>query len=253
MSDVFIGRGIVYAAPVDSTTGYITSNYVDLGEVENFAPGADIQTLEKRTSRDSSNALIARIETQIDSKLTLVLNTPNTENLVFILRGDTYTQTASPITGEDLKATGLVAGDYLFTKHPIGTWTALKDSAGSPATLVLNTDYEIVDNDYGQIKLLNVSGDTQPYKADYTPQAYTGVRALMTSPVYYRIRINGINLVDSTKFICEFYKVRLSPATEFPLIGTDFAQYTLEGAALADSTKTSDSVLGTYGRFIQGL
>jgi hypothetical protein len=250
---VFIGRGIVYAAPVDATTGHITGGYVDLGEVENFAPGADIQTIEKRTSRNSSNGLVARIETQINSKLTLVLNEPNTDNLVYILRGDQYTQAASPITDENLRATGLVAGDYLYTKHPIGTWTSLKDSAGSPATLVENTDYEIVDADYGQIKLLNVSGDTQPYKANYTPQAYTGVRALMTDPLYYRIRIDGINLVDSTKFIAEYYKVRLSPATEFPLIGQDFAQYTLEGAALADSTKTSDSVLGSYGRFIQGL
>lgn len=253
MSDVFIGRGIVYAAPVDSTTGHVTSNYVDLGEVENFSPGADIQTLEKRTSRDSSNALIARIETQIDSKLTLVLNTPNTENLVLIVRGSSYTVAASPITNENTRATGLVAGDYIYTKHPIGTFTALKDSAGSPATLVLNTDYEIVDADYGQIKLLVVSGDTQPYTADYTPQAYTGITALTTAPVYYRIRIDGINLVDSTKFIAEYYKVRLSPATEFPLIGTDFAQYTLEGAALADTTKTSDPQLGSYGRFIQGL
>lgn len=250
---VFIGRGIVYAAPIDTTTGHITGAYVDLGEVENFTPGADIQTIEKRTSRDSSNALIARVETQIDSNLTLVLNEPNLNNLKYILRGDQYTQAASAITGENTRATGLVAGDYIYTKHPIGTWTALKDSAGSPATLVEDTDYEVVDADYGQIKLLSVSGDTQPYKADYTPQAYSGVRALMTSALHYRIRIDGINLVDSLKFIAEYYKVRLSPATEFPLIGTDFAQYTLEGAALADSTKTSDAILGSYGRFIQGL
>lgn len=250
---VFIGRGIVYAAPVSSSTGYITGPYVDLGEVENFAPGADIQTIEKRTSRDSSNALIARIETQIDSKLTLVLNEPSTTNLIYVLRGDSYSVAASPITDENTRATGLVAGDYIYTKHPIGTWTSLKDSAGSPATLVENTDYQVVDLDYGQIKLLSVSGDTQPYTANYTPQAYTGVTALTNNPVYYRIRIDGINLVDSTKFIAEYYKVRLSPATEFPLIGTDFAQYTLEGAALADTTKASDAQLGRYGRFIQGL
>ena len=250
---VFIGRGIVDAAPVNATTGNISGAYVDLGEVENFAPGTDIQTIEKRTSRDSSNALIARIETQINSKLTLALNEPSTDNLVYILRGDQYSQAASPITNESVVVTGLVANDVIYTKHPIGTWTSLKDSAGSPATLVKDTDYTVDDLDYGKITLLNVSGFTQPFKFNYTPQAYTGVRALMTDPLYYRIRIDGINLVDSTKFIAEYYKVRLSPATEFPLIGQDFAQYTLEGAALADSTKTSDSVLGTYGRFIQGL
>lgn len=250
---VFIGKGIVYAAPVDSTTGHITGAYVDLGEVENFTPGADIQTIEKRTSRDTSNALIARVETQIDSNLSLVLNEPSVANLKYILRGDSYSQAASAITGENTRATGLVANDYIYTKHPIGTWTNLKDSAGSPATLVNNTDYQVVDADYGQIKMLNVSGFTQPFTADYTPQAYTGVRALMASPLFYRIRIDGINLVDSLKFIAEYYKVRLSPATEFPLIGTDFAQYTLEGAALKDETKTSDAILGSYGRFIQGL
>lgn len=250
---VFIGRGIVLAAPVDPTTGNVNGAWVDLGEVENFAPGADIQTLEKRTSRDSSNALIARIETQIDGKLTLVLNEPNVANLKYILRGDSYSQAASAITGENTFATGLVANDLLYTKHPIGTLTAVKDSAGSPATLTLGTHYSLSDAGYGKIKLLNVTGFTQPFKIDYTPQAYTGVRALMQAANYLRVRIDGINLVDSLKFICEYYKVRVSPSTEFPLIGTDFAQYTLEGAFLKDETKTADPILGSYGRFIQGL
>lgn len=250
---VFIGRGVVSAAPVDATTGNPTGPYVDLGEVENFSPGSDIQTLEKRTSRDSSNALIARIETQINSKLSLVLNEPVLANLKHILRADTYTQAASAITGENLIATGIVANDVLYTKFPIGSLSAVKDSAGSPATLTNGTHYSVVDASYGKIKFLNVTGFTQPFKVDYTPVAHSGVRTLMQSPSYYRVRIDGINLVDSLKFICEFYKVRLSPATEFPLIGTDFAQYTLEGAALLDSNKTSDAILGSYGRFIQGL
>jgi hypothetical protein len=252
---VFIGKGIVTAAPVDAATGALTGGYLDLGEVDNFQPGADIQTIEKRTNRDMTNALIARVETQINPTLVLALNEPTVENLKHILRGLKYSVTATPIVGEPVSGGvgTLAVGDFVYTKHPIQTWTALKDSAGTPATLVNNTDYKVVDNALGKLQILGLGSYVLPLKADYTPRAYSGVTALAAALQYYRVRIDGVNLVDGLKFFAEYYKARFPPADNFPLIGEDFAQYTLNGAVLADPTKAADAVLGQYGRFIQGL
>ena len=249
----FLGKGIVQVAPINATTSALSGAWVDLGEVENFSPGADITAIEKYTSRDSSNALIARVETQINTKIALTLIEPNTDNLQIIQRASIASVAASPITDESVVVTGLVAGDYIFSKYPIGTLTSIKDSAGSPATLTGGgTDYTVIDLDYGQVQLVNVAGYTQPFKFNYTPPAHSEAVLFGSSPNFYRVRIDGINIVDSLKFTFVYRKVRFSPATEFPLIGTDFATYPLEGAALRDENAISDAQ-GPYGYFVSGL
>lgn len=250
---VFIGRGIVIVAEVDETTGDIKGGWYDLGEVSNYAPGAQTQRLDKFTNRDGTNALVASVETQINTNLSLTIEEPNADNLRLIVRGEKVSVSSTAVTNEVLHAGTVAVGNFLVTKYPVLSGLVIKDSAGSPATLVNNTDYSVVDLTQGKIKILNLGTYVQPLKADYTRKAQTTVPVFNAGAKAWRVRIDGINLVDNAKFMAEYYRVRVNPSQSFPLIGQQFSEFVLEGAAIADTTKASDATLGQYGRIIQGL
>lgn len=254
----FIGKGIVYAAQVNPTTGAILGPWLDLGEVDNFEPGGEVQSLEKRTSRDTSNALIAYVETQLNSSINLTLVEPSIDNLRLIVRGEKIADAGAAVTDEPLQdpddpdRVDIINDEILMTKYPIaGVITNVKDSAGSPAT-VTNTKYERVDDSSFAIRFTDVAGYTQPFTVSYTKQASTIVKVFEATLTNYRIRIENIDLVSADVQMVEYYNVRLSPAARFGLITEEFASFQLEGRALAVPGFAADPDLGKYGRVIRG-
>lgn len=250
----FIGKGIVRVALVNPITAALKGPYIDLGEVENFEPGADVQSLEKRTSRDTSNALIAYVETQLNSSINLTLVEPNTVNLALILRGEKVTKASATVTDEvlhDAAQLTVVNNDVLFTKYPINAITNVKDSAGSPAT-VTGSKYERVEGSQFGVKFLDVATYVQPFKITYTRQAHDIVKVFEAAVANYRVVIENVNLVDGEVQMVEYYNCRLSPAPRFGLITEEFATFPLEGRALAVPGFSSDADLGKYGRVIRG-
>jgi len=113
---VFIGRGIVIVAEVDETTGDIKGGWYDLGEVSNYAPGAQTQRLDKFTNRDGTNALVASVETQINTSLALTIEEPNADNLRLIVRGEKVSVSSTAVTNEVLHAGTVAVGTFLVTK-----------------------------------------------------------------------------------------------------------------------------------------
>lgn len=256
----FIGKGIVYAAQVNPTTGAIIGPWLDLGEVDNFEPGGEVQSLEKRTSRDTSNALIAYVETQLNSSINMQLVEPNTENLRLIVRGEKTAVASGAVTDEYLQdATDpdredIVDGEILMTKFPISAITNIKDS-DSPQNTVSGSDYERVDGSSFAIRFLDVTGGVpyvQPFRITYNRQAADIVKVFEATLSNYRIRIENINLVDTEVQMVEYYNVRLSPAARFGLITEEFASFQLEGRALAVPGFAADATLGKYGRVVRG-
>ena len=250
----FIGKGIVRVAPVDPVTAALKGGYIDLGEVENYEPGAEVQSLEKRTSRDVSNALIAYVETQINSSLNITLVEPNTANLALIVRGEKVTKNSATVTDEvlhDADEYTVVDDDVLYTKYPITSITNIKDSNGTPAT-VTGSKYERVTGSQFGIRMLDVAGYTQPFTVTYVRQAHDIVKILEADVKNYRVVIENINLVDGEVQMIEYYNCRLSPSARFGLITEEFASYPLEGRALAVPGFDSDADLGKYGRIIRG-
>lgn len=72
---------------------------------------------------------------------------------------------------DEVQPAGLVAGDVITTNNKRISSVVITDSAGSPATLTLTTDYVITDAHDGIITLVNVTGFTQPFHVAY---AYAG-------------------------------------------------------------------------------
>lgn len=112
------------------------------------------------------------------------------------------------------------------------------DSNGSPATLVLGTDYEL-DADAGLIKILSLGAYTQPFKIAATEGASTGVNLFQSPPALQGIRFMGINILNSNaKEIWDIPKIQFSPAASLTLIGdgNEPAKFEWDFEILADTT-----------------
>jgi hypothetical protein len=113
------------------------------------------------------------------------------------------------------------------------------DSAGSPVTGVLGTDYEL-DADAGLIKVLSISSlSTQPWKIAGTEAASTGVNLFQNPPNLQGIRFMGINILNSNaKEIWDIPKVQFSPAGALQLLGdgNEPAKFEWDFEILADTT-----------------
>lgn len=161
------------------------------------------------------------------------------------VEGATHTAQAFP--------SGIADGErHLLPGRPVGvSAVTIVDSAGTPATLVLNSDYSI-DLDSGIVTFIDVSGFTQPFKATYTEGDSTHVAvATRVTPEKYLL-FRGINLADNEKPVfAEFYRTRFGPAKKVSLKtpeGKEVAAFEYDLEFLADPTKPRDPVLGRYGR-----
>lgn len=89
----------------------------------------------------------------------------------------------------------------------------VKDSAGTPATLVLGTDYEFIAKKSGFIRFLNITGYTQPFTIDYTKVASKQIAPMSSLGDYWYIVLAGGNERNSCGGEGErFYRCSISTA-----------------------------------------
>lgn len=108
----------------------------------------------------------------------------------------------------------------------------VENTAGS-VTYVAGTDYE-VNLTMGMIKAIKggaiaTGGDVH---VSCSCAAITGTRmkAMTKSNVRIRVKIDGQNYADGREFIGDVYQMRLSPTTDFSLVGSGFVEASFEGS-----------------------
>jgi hypothetical protein len=107
----------------------------------------------------------------------------------------------------------------------------VKDSAGSPATLTLTTDYIVLDAEAGLIQLVNVGGYTQPFKVSYSYSAQKRITALSSTDKFWSLFMKGINTVNNDDMTARLFKLRFSPAETLALLQSEFGRLQLNGKA----------------------
>lgn len=243
----FSGQGPVFFAPNDING--VLGSLLDIGNLESFNFGFEPNVITDKESKSGNRLVAARIETELTANVSITLKEPNVENLEIMFRAARVTNVGASVTNEtNFKASGIAVGDIVVSKFQNISSLVVTDSAGSPATLTLGTHYEILSAKFGRVRFLNVTGHTQPYKF-----AYTYANRVIT-PLFndvqkdYFIHMEGINTVDSTNFLAQFYKARVSPPTEFNLLQDEFGRFTLEGELLIDPTRDLDANFRQFGR-----
>lgn len=212
-----------------------------------------VDTVKHKESESGLNLEIISITTGINGEVTLQLETNEIEGLELSLQGVKVVQASGTATDEPIiGSTTLVAGGlYPLTHTNITALTTVKDSAGTPATLALGTDYSI-DPLTDMIKILSVGTFVGPLKATYTYGTANSVIMMTDTNREHFVRINTINKAKgNAKEIHELYRVKFAPADNKALKSDNVVTLTLKGTVLADPNRANDAVYGQFGRVIQ--
>jgi hypothetical protein len=250
-TNYYIGKGPLNVADRDAsgTPGALE----DVGEVM-IALEITKDYKSNVTSRYEINHTDAHVPVSQEVKGTLTVKEPTAKNLERIAHGTKTANAGGSVTAQAFPA-GIIAGETHRLPGFAGIASALSivDSAVTPATLVLGTDYT-VDLNYGTVTFISVSSKTQPFKASYT-QAASSRNSILTRRVINKyLRFHGINIGNNDgprKLVVELYDCTLLPASKLDLKSEDFVSYEIPFVCLADPNKSAtDTELGQYGNIL---
>lgn len=246
MSQYASFQGRVYLG-TRSATG-TPENVRTPGNVANLSIALKTDVIEHYESTTGQRGLDARMVKQKNATVSLAIEEFTKENLALALYGTYQAVTSGTVATEVISTAAPTVGDRYFLAHQKVSTVVVTDSAGTPATLVAGTNYT-VDEGFGAITFLDVTGFTAPIKAAYAFGAVTDV-SMFTAPLPERyLRLEGMNTADSNKRVMvELYRVAFDPLKDLSLITDDLNKFELEGSLLADTTKPYDAVMGQFGR-----
>lgn len=252
VQDYNLGRGIIYAAELDPSTG-LPVEYRDLGNCPSFNLSVDIEELIHRTSRSGLSTVDKRLVISQTINFNLVLEELSADNLALFFSGLATTATNPAVAGiAEYQADATLTkgrwyaiyeqtgGIRAMNLTDVGDITVIHDKASANDTLVVVTDYT-VDLKMGMI-FLNTSGSTAiagntlhiTLAADAAPVANVSqTRGATRSGVDIALKFIGENPADADQnFEVELHSVQMSADGDFSLISEgDLTQLPISGTA----------------------
>jgi hypothetical protein len=247
-SDLVSFQGKLYEAVRDANG--LPAGFRFVGTASELKFGLQTEEVDHKETT-SGNRLIDGVLTKPgQATLSFTLDTLSKGNVEMGLQSSQVSNAGTGITGET-QAT-LAVGDFIFTKHGNITSLVITDSAGSPATLTLNTHYSLDDAVHGLIKILSLGSFTQPFKLAYTYAQEIIFPFFANTGQERYFRFLGLNtyMSPNKKVAFEFYRGKPKPFSEFKLIDEEFGKYAIEVRLLADSVRASDANFLQFGRYI---
>jgi hypothetical protein len=266
--DYFLGRGILYLAELDSDQ--LPVNYRDLGNCPAFSMTVASEELLHASSRSGLKVTDKRVTLSQDIQITFQLDELSHDNLKFF-----FTGTTSSVTNPAVAGVGSMMAPVEITDNVVlGRWYDLKTSyagagvstsftatsvpkirrtSGTPADLVLGTDYEI-NHKMGLVFLKTTATDVTDadtiawYSAAdaSAPANLELMKALKGSVQNYALKFVSANPVNNDEpGEWEFHSVQVSADGELNLISDEFAVASFTGAAQVNSNPNIDGTL-TY-------
>ncbi len=244
----YSGQGKLYVATV--VNGAMTTGMRFVGNVPALSISLETDIVEHKESTSGQRLTDLRVTRGNSASASLTLEDISAKNLALALYGADSTIASGSVTNEVLSpASGVVAGDFLRLAGQDVSSVVIKDSAGSPATLTAGTHYRVNSAKHGSIEMLNVTGFTQPFKADYSRAQVTNINMLTAARPEQWWHFEGLNTADGNKAVLiDLYKVSPRPMQNLALISDEVQQFVCEAGVLYDGTKVADTVLGQFGR-----
>ena len=221
------------------------------GNVAELKLSLKTDVLEHYESQTGQRTLDHRMVKQKSATVNLTIEEFTKENLALALYGNFVTGAAGTVSGEPLGGVAPVIGDRYFLAHPKVSTLVVTDSATTPATLALGTNYT-AETDFGALQFLEITGFTAPFKASYAFGVATEI-GIFTQPLPERyLRLEGLNTAQgNAKVLVELYRVAFDPLKEISFISDEYNKFEMEGSLLADASKPFDAALGQFGRIVQ--
>ena len=252
MPDIlYRGQGKVWLATRDSNGKPQNARWI--GNCPELKIALELTTLEHKESFSGQNLTDARMDVEKKATCSFTLESIQKENLALAFRGSVVDVSAgSAVTNEVLGAgvTTLALNDLLRLGKRNVSAVTIKDSSGSPKTLVAGTNYRL-NAKAGAIEILDLTTGgpfVGPLKADYTPGATKEVGLFTVGSTPYYLFFEGLNTADSNEpVLVDLFKVQIDPSKQFDLITDEYAKFPIEGSALMDSARPSSAALGQFG------
>lgn len=256
-TEYLVGRGQPHFAVRDSSgvPGVFTA-MGDISQISLTGASQNFQVIENITGNggvavdiNTSNALNLRIDLRNFHPIPLSL----------AMFGTTEAVNSGTVAVAEPGFT-VVVGDVIYTlKRGAITSLVVKDSAGSPATLVSGTDY--VHNGFGRIEIKNIGSYVMPIKVfSYAYAAFTRVPILTTSPPQRYIRLDMVNITKRNtdgSFVSrmvDLYLVQLRLAEGVNLVqANEIGILPITGAVLQDPFKVPNpatQLVSQYGEWV---
>lgn len=225
----YIGKGKVYL------DGRQVGNVTAL----NFAITEDKKELKDFTSAGGGNYnSLTRIASVT---LSMTMSDYNKENMAAAVFGTASAVTATTVTDESITAPSSLTGNPLVkTVFVIDTSVApvvTSDPAGT--TYDVTDDYLVTPSGIIIVDGGAISASTA-LLVDYTKKAVDVVEALTTTAKEYELIFDGLNEAQSgTPVVITVHRFKPGPAADLAIIGDEFAELTLTGDSLKDTSITS--------------
>ncbi|MGH9202113.1 MAG: hypothetical protein ACRD2A_12865 [Vicinamibacterales bacterium] len=242
----FSGQGNVYVA---TASAGVPGVFRHVGNCPILNVQLETDVLEHKEATSGQRLTDLRIIRGKTAKFSFTIEEFEKKNLALALYGADSSVASGSVVAEAFPT--VAVGDFVKTAKQKLSAIVVKDSAGTPATLTLNTHYEVTSADHGTIKFINLASFTQPFKIDYSHAVVTNVNMFTQGFTDRWLKFDGLNTVDTNKAcLIELFKCSFDPASQIDFINDDIMKFELNGAALYDSTKAADTVLGQFGRLI---
>lgn len=248
---VFAGQGAIYLGEYDPVNGLAHEGYL----VRQKRIGCGNRTLKISPARETKQVkesctgqqLTARRWTSGQSaKISLEMVIFSRDELALGLYGTSVSNAAGSVTGEPVRD-DLVVGDVFHTRRPGISSVAITDSTGVPVTLTPGTHYEVDSAPHGRVKILSLTGLTQPFEIDYSHVAQSQITAFTAASTRRGLIFDGVNVAEGNAPVRVFVPlIDFDPASEFNWLSQDEVALTLEGEILYADALASNTDFGPF-------
>ena len=225
-------QGVFKAYAKDPTTGMPTGDGWDMGHIGQWDVSFSPETVTAKDRKTGKRGDVATLVTGRTGEISIVAEEASANIMALNMSSTAVAQAAGNVTNEAFPT--VAAGDYVQLDGRIVSAVVITDSAGSPATLVAGSDYEVVSSLNGLIRIIDPAGFTQPFKAAYTNAAGSLLAAFSsdTPPELY-VTFDGVETVYGRKCSATFPRISF-PGGNLSLINEEFGTVEMTANILYD-------------------
>jgi len=219
INEQYIGSGIVYAGGRD------------VGNVSSLALSIETDT-KTRPNYRGGGGNIATLERVSAVSLSTTFDSFNNDNLAMALRGTVESLTGADVTDESVTA---VLDTLCRTENMMDLDSTITVKVGE-TTMTLDEDYSL--SAAGIIPLSDgaIAAD-DAMLISYTSITGSVLEALVNSGLELAVVFDGVNENTGKRTVLDIYRWKPAPTSGLDVISDDFAEFTVEGEVLADTTK----------------
>lgn len=231
VANLRVGSGLLY---INRYVGGVLTQWRDVGEIDKLDVTPNVNTIEKKTNRVGSKAVVAKAVSGLSADIDIELPEWGIRNVGLAALGEDAAFAQSSGTATDLAITGTVKlGHALDTGKLKIVVTTVKKSA---TVLVLGVDYS-VDSDAGFIMILPtatavVDGDSITWTGTYPTMATRKVDALSTPIIEVAMKYIPASDSIGPRGVVYIGKVSMTSGQALSLINDNYTNISLKGAVL---------------------